>query len=230
MKTFLAEGLNIVLQRSQGYFAHLPRPAESCSFIWTVWSTSFTNTLRDLGLHNDVYLFIPLLPAWLVQAILKLLQRQAAPGMLLEHDCRKQPQRHWCGEFATQTSRASESNWPCHYRIDIWYIKNIMVYTIYMDLSTLSTNHAPPKRSLYDTWWHHECQISYICASTTIKTVMKSYSQGVWGFNEQLAQWCRLSMHSRSSFIRVWLCPTLHSKGKFSLKQMRLVNLLLLVR
>ena len=99
-----AKGLNTVLQRSQGYFAHLPRPDKSCSFIWIAWRTSFSTTLPDLGLHIDVYLFIP------SEAILKLLQWQGAPGMLLEHDCRKQPQSINAGILWLVSGTASNSD------------------------------------------------------------------------------------------------------------------------
>ena len=146
VKAFLlakAKGLNIVLQRSQGYFAHLLRPDKSCSFIWIAWRTSFTTTLRDLGLHIDVYLFIP------SQAILKLLQWQGAPGMLLEHDCRKQPQSINAGNLWLVPGTGRNSELLC-----IWIKWTLPLHRYHMlrsiqdmELSTLSTNHAPAKIS-----------------------------------------------------------------------------------
>lgn len=154
VKTFLlakAKGLNIVLQRSQGYFAHLPRPDKSCSFIWIACRTSFTTTLRDLELHILMFICLSLLqPPWLFQAILKLPQWQATPGMLLEHDCRKQPQSINAGNLwlVSGTERNSDllRIWikltlPLHKYHMLWSIQ-------LMELSTLSTNHAPAKRSV----------------------------------------------------------------------------------
>ena len=151
-KTFLlakAEGLNIVLQRSQGYFAHLPRPDKSCSFIWIACRTSFTTTLRDLGLHIDVYLCIA------SSATLTFSSNIEAPpmasgtwhaaGTRLSQTTSKYAGNLW---LVSGTERNSDLMriWikltlPLHKYHMLWSIQ-------LMELSTLSTNHAPAKRSL----------------------------------------------------------------------------------
>lgn len=119
----------------------------------------------------------------------------------------------------TQTSSASESNGPCH------YIDSICYGLYNMELFTLSTNHAPAKRSLQDNSWHHECQISVHQPRSKLwwSLTVKAFEAPTNNLRNGVASACTRGV--QSMFIRVWLCPTLHSKGKFSLKQMRLVNL-----